>query len=696
MQMLETIVIVEDELIVALDLETTLENLGYHVLAIADTGDLAIKKVAETQPHLVLMDIRLKGDMDGITAAAEIYTRFNVPVIYLTAYTDENTLNRAKVTSPFGYIVKPFNERELHSTIEITLYKHRMERQLKEKSQWLATVLKSIGDGVITNNLNAEITFMNPIAETLTGWQQEEALGKASTEIFKIVDEANHHPIESPVIEAMAKGEIMKLPEDTLLISKNGSEIPIGDSAAPIIDDQENVIGAVLVFWDITEQRKVREQLSYQAFHDALTGLPNRLLFIDRLTQAIERLKRHPDTRFAVLFLDLDRFKLVNDSLGHPIGDQLLIAIAARLEGCLRTSDTIARLGGDEFAILLEDIQDVSDACRAAERILQELSVPFNLDSQQVFTTVSIGIVLGLSHHEQVEDLLRNADIAMYRAKALGKARYEVFDAIMHAQAKALLQLENDLRRAMDNCEFEVYYQPIISLISNKLIGFEALVRWRHPKRGLISPAEFIPIAEETGLILEIDLWVLQEACYQTQLWQQQFNNFNQPLTISVNLSSKHFTRSDLVEPILLVLEETGLNASSLKLEITETVIIDNPESATTILAQLKALGIGLSIDDFGTGYSSLSYLHRFPFDIMKIDRFFINRLDQENESLEIVRTIMMLAQNLGMVVIAEGVESSEQLAKLQELRCEYAQGYFFAPPLPQDVAETLIIRYSQ
>ncbi|WP_242577933.1 bifunctional diguanylate cyclase/phosphodiesterase [Chroococcus sp. FPU101] len=488
----------------------------------------------------------------------------------------------------------------------------------------------------------------------------------------------------------------MKLPEDTLLLSKNGAEIPIGDSAAPIIDDQENVIGAVLVFWDMTEQRKVREQLSYQAFHDALTGLPNRLLFIDRLTQAIERLKRHQDTRFAVLFLDLDRFKLVNDSLGHPIGDQLLIAIAARLEGCLRASDTIARLGGDEFAILLEDIQDVSDACRAAERIIQELNVPFNLDAQQVFTTVSIGIVLGFSHHDQVEDLLRNADIAMYRAKALGKARYEVFDAIMHAQAKALLQLENDLRRAMDNCEFEVYYQPIISLSTNKLIGFEALVRWRHPKRGLISPAEFIPIAEETGLILEIDLWVLQEACYQTQLWQQQFANFNQPLTISVNLSSKHFTRSDLVEQILQVLEETGLNASSLKLEITETVIIDNPESATTILAQLKALGIGLSIDDFGTGYSSLSYLHRFPFDIMKIDRFFINRLDKESESLEIVRTIMMLAQNLSMVVIAEGVETSEQLNKLQELRCEYAQGYFFAPPLSQDAAESLIMRDHQ
>lgn len=694
--MLETIVIAEDELIVALDLESTLENLGYHVLAIADTGYLAIEKVAEIQPNLVLMDIRLKGDMDGITAAAEIYSRFNIPVIYLTAYTDENTLNRAKVTSPFGYIVKPFNERELHSTIEITLYKHRMEKQLKEKSQWLSTVLKSIGDGVITNDLNAEITFMNPIAESLTGWPQEEALGKASTEIFTIVDGTNYHPIESPVIKAMEKGEIMKLPEDTLLLSKNGAEIPIGDSAAPIIDDQENVIGAVLVFWDMTEQRKVREQLSYQAFHDALTGLPNRLLFIDRLTQAIERLKRHQDTRFAVLFLDLDRFKLVNDSLGHPIGDQLLIAIAARLEGCLRASDTIARLGGDEFAILLEDIQDVSDACRAAERIIQELNVPFNLDAQQVFTTVSIGIVLGFSHHDQVEDLLRNADIAMYRAKALGKARYEVFDAIMHAQAKALLQLENDLRRAMDNCEFEVYYQPIISLSTNKLIGFEALVRWRHPKRGLISPAEFIPIAEETGLILEIDLWVLQEACYQTQLWQQQFANFNQPLTISVNLSSKHFTRSDLVEQILQVLEETGLNASSLKLEITETVIIDNPESATTILAQLKALGIGLSIDDFGTGYSSLSYLHRFPFDIMKIDRFFINRLDKESESLEIVRTIMMLAQNLSMVVIAEGVETSEQLNKLQELRCEYAQGYFFAPPLSQDAAESLIMRDHQ
>lgn len=689
--MLETIVVVEDEIIVAIDLQTTLENLGYRVLAIADTGRLAIKKVIEVQPNLVLMDIRLKGDMDGITAAEEIYSRFDVPIIYLTAYADEDTLNRAKLTSPYGYIVKPFGERELRSTIEITLYKHRMERQLKEKSQWLATVLKSIGDGVITNDINARITFMNPIAEALTGWQQADALGKNLSEVFPIVHETNRTAIASPIIEAIEEGNIVRLPEQTLLLSRDGTEIPIGDSAAPIKDEKENVIGAVLVFWDMTEQRQAKEQLRHQAFHDALTGLPNRLLFIDRLSHAIERAKRYPEYRFAVLFLDLDRFKVVNDSLGHPIGDQLLVTIASRLETCLRAMDTVARLGGDEFAILIEDIQDVGDACRAARRILRELSSPLNLGNHQVFTTASIGIVLSSTDYDQAEDLLRNADIAMYRAKMLGKARYEVFDAVMHAQATALLQLENDLRRAIDCNEFQVYYQPIISLSTNQLMGFEALVRWQHPQQGTILPGEFIPVAEETGLIVEIDRSVLREACKQTRRWQQSGVNY-QGLAISVNLSSKNFTQPNFVEEVLQILAETNLAPGSLKLEITETVIIENPESAITILSRLRALGIGLSIDDFGTGYSSLNYLHRFPFDIMKIDRSFISRIDREAESLEIVRTIVILARNFGMAVIAEGVETLEQLVKLQELQCEYAQGYFFDQPLDSRAAELLIV----
>jgi len=451
------ILVVEDESIVAIDLQNILESLGYKVPAIADTGKEAIQKADEIKPCLMLMDIRLKGEIDGIEAAEQILSRFDIPVIYLTAYADEETLERAKKTSPFGYIIKPFEERELNIIIEIAIYKHKMEKQIKENAKWLSTVLKSIGDGVIANDTKACVTFMNPIAEALTGWQQSDAIGRNSTEVFNIVDEVTRTPIESPVKKALNEGNIFSLPSQTLLIAKNGAEVPIGDSVAPIKDDRENVMGAVLVFWDMTERKQAEERLRYQAFHDALTGLPNRALFLERLDRALKRAKRDQDYVFAVLFLDVDRFKIVNDSFGHAIGDRLLIAIAQRLENSLRSADTVARLGGDEFAILLEDIENINDACRAADRILSELSLPFTIDAYEAFTNASIGIVCSLSSYERAEDVIRDADIAMYRAKSLGKGRYQVFDTAMHLQVIALSQLENDLRRALDRCEFQVY-----------------------------------------------------------------------------------------------------------------------------------------------------------------------------------------------------------------------------------------------
>nr|MCU0537508.1 EAL domain-containing protein [Hydrococcus sp. Prado102] len=386
-----------------------------------------------------------------------------------------------------------------------------------------------------------------------------------------------------------------------------------------------------------SDRKQAEKKLRSQAFHDDLTGLPNRLLFREQLHHAIERGKRYQNYQFALLFVDLDRFKVVNDSLGHGVGDRLLVALAPRLKRCLRSSDTIARLGGDEFAILLEDIQDASDACRAAERILSALSSPFNLDAYQFYITASIGIVIGSNNDDRIEDLLRHADIAMYRAKARGKNRYEVFDSATHAQVTATLRLENDLRQAIDRNELQVYYQPIVSVTTSAIVGFEALVRWLHPQRGLISPVEFIPVAEETGLIISIDLWVLREACRQIRQWQQlqATENFIQPLKISVNLSSKQFAQPNLVERISQVLEQTELDAETLKLEVTETAIIENPESALTIISQLQALGIQLGIDDFGTGYSSLSFLHRFRLNTLKIDRSFISRIDRDNYSIE-------------------------------------------------------------
>ncbi len=445
----------------------------------------------------------------------------------------------------------------------------------------------------------------------------------------------------------------------------------------------------------IAEQQRIsqelqhsREHFRHAAFHDALTGLPNRTLLLDHLTLAIERARRHSDHLFAVLFVDLDRFKNINDSLGHGVGDLLLVALARRLEGCLRPMDTVARLGGDEFAILLDGLADTRAAITVAERVQSELTQPFNLNGHEVYTTASIGIALSATGYTHPENVLRDADTAMYRAKENGKARHELFDTVMHARAVALLTLENDLRRAVERREFLVYYQPIIALDTNRITGFEALLRWPHAERGFVAPDEFIPLAEETGLIFEIGRWVLGEACRQMCHLQKLVP---QPLTISVNLSSRQFSQPNLIEQIKQTLAETGLDPRSLLLEITESVVMENAETAATMLKQLRALGVQLSIDDFGTGYSSLSYLHRFPVSMLKIDRTFIGRMSVGGENTEIVRTIITLANNLGMQVVAEGVETEAQLAHLRKLNCAYGQGYLFSRPVAAEQAAALL-----
>jgi diguanylate cyclase (GGDEF)-like protein/PAS domain S-box-containing protein len=445
---------------------------------------------------------------------------------------------------------------------------------------------------------------------------------------------------------------------------------------------------------DITERKVAEEQLVHDAFHDALTGLPNRALFMDRLGQAVERTKRSSDCSFAAIFLDLDRFKLVNDSLGHMVGDQLLIEISRRLEACMRSGDTVARLGGDEFTVLLEGIKDAEIAIRMAERIQKQLALPCHLSGNEVFTSASLGIALSAIGYDRAEDLLRDANIAMHRAKTLGKARHQVFDTTMHSHAVALLKLETDLRRGGERHEYRLHYQPIVALETGALTGFEALVRWQHPERGLIYPEEFISVAEETGLIISLDRWVLREACAKAARWQQ-LNPAHLPITVSVNLSAKQFSHPDLINHVERVLDETGLAASNLKLEITESVLMSDAESVTRILAQLRSLGIGLHLDDFGTGYSSLSYLHRFPIDTLKIDRSFISRMGGGGESSEIARAIVTLAHSLGMDVIAEGVETEHQLAELKSLKCEYGQGNLFSEPVDLATAEALMIRSS-
>ena len=450
--------------------------------------------------------------------------------------------------------------------------------------------------------------------------------------------------------------------------------------------------------FDISDRKKAEQQLIHNAFYDQLTGLPNRALFMDRLKQAVRRAELTLGTNsgkapylFAVLFLNLNRFKLVNDSLGNEVGNQLLQRFAQRLQSCLCPTDTVARLGADEFTILLEGIDDVNDATRVAESIHQTLNAPFHLNNHEVFMTLSIGIALNTSKQEQPEDLLRNADLAMYRARTQGNAYYEVFDAAMHELAVERLQIETDLRRAIERQEFRVYYQPIVSLSTGTIIGFEALLRWQHPQRGLISPNEFISTAEETGLISPIGWWTLREACRQLKEWQEQFPS-SKPLTMNVNLSCKQFTQPDLLEQIDSILEEAQLAVGSLKLEITESIVMENPDWVRDVLLELKKRKIHLCIDDFGTGYSSLSRLHHFPISTLKIDRSFISRIGALGENSEIVQAIVTLAQTLSMDVVAEGIEASEQVSPLLALQCEYGQGYFFSKPVDSEAARALLM----
>ncbi|WP_055074509.1 EAL domain-containing protein [Pseudanabaena sp. 'Roaring Creek'] len=442
---------------------------------------------------------------------------------------------------------------------------------------------------------------------------------------------------------------------------------------------------------EIAERLQVQERLLHLALHDVLTGLPNRTWFMKRLEQILQQAIQQSGSHFAVLFLDCDRFQAVNDSLGHLVGDQLLVSIARRIQLCLRPGTMLCRLGGDEFAILLQDTEKYADAIKTADDILRELAAPFQISEYQVFTNVSIGIVMGNGVYRQPEHILRDADTAMYQAKANGKARYQVFEQTMHNLALYNFQLESDLRHALERQELEAYYQPIVNSISNEITSFEALVRWNHPEKGLVVPNKFIPIAEETGLVIAIDLFVLHQACQQLRIWRDA-GIVKHSLTMNVNLSVKHFMSFDLLEQIDRVLEETGIDGDSLRLEITESDIMENAEFAGKIIAQLHDRHIQLSIDDFGTGYSSLSYLHRLPINHLKIDRSFVMRIGKNGKNTEIIKAIIALAKSLDMFTIAEGVETQEQLAQIRELHCDFCQGYLFSRPVNAEAAQNLLL----
>jgi PAS domain S-box-containing protein len=577
-------------------------------------------------------------------------------------------------------------------TVYQQLLLQRIRRRLTEQDQLFQVITENAVDMIAVIDSEGKRIYNSPSYQKILGYSQEEL--KSTSSIEQV------HPEDRPrVLEAGAKARLTGRGErlEYRIRHKDGTWRILESTASVIQDAKDKTQRLVVVNRDISERKWAEDQLAHNALHDSLTSLPNRALFLDRVQHSLTLSQRRPRYQFAVLCIDIDQFKVVNDSLGHTAGDELLIHIGKRLSASLRGIDTVARphppeetgvsiseaslarLGGDEFTILLEDIRDSSDAIRAAERIQERLALPFRVNSQELMITAGIGIAFSAVSYTASEELVRDAEIAMYRAKRGGKAQCVVFDSAMHAWAIKRLRLETDLRHALELGEFRVHYQPIVSLHNENVVSFEALSRWQRPS-GLVPPAEFIPVADETGIILPLNRAVLREACQQLQQWHSQFPS-EPPLHISVNITPKQFAQADLVAQIAGILKDTGIAPNHLDVEITENIAMADADRSAAILGELKMLGVHLSIDDFGTGYSSLSRLQGFPVDALKIDRAFTSKMCVDAESLEIVRIVIMLAHNLGLSVVAEGVETAEQLAQLRDLGCELAQGYFFSRP---------------
>jgi diguanylate cyclase (GGDEF)-like protein/PAS domain S-box-containing protein len=555
----------------------------------------------------------------------------------------------------------------------------KAEDALIESRERYALAARGANDGLWDWDLKTNLIYFSPRWKSMLGFREED-IGNGPEEWLNRVQKDDRKQLEAK-ISAHINGNYTHLEHEYRIMHKDGTYCWMLIRGLAVRDGSGRAYRMAGSQTDITERKVAEEQMLHDAFHDGLTGLSNRALFMNRLQHAFKSVRKNTTTFYAVLFLDLDRFKVINDSLGHTIGDQLLIAVSKRLLASLRPSDTIARIGGDEFAILLENLSEIEDATLVVDRIQKELLFPFQVHEHEVFISTSIGIALSTLGYNQPEHLLRDADIAMYQAKAKGRGCYEVFDAGMHTSIVERLRLETDLRHAVEGNGFILHYQPIMDLTTERVMGFEALVRWKHPTRGLIPPLEFIPLAEEIGLIVPLGQWILKEACRQAKEWQEHFP-FYPPLKISVNISSKQFSHPDLLSHVAEAIRESGIDPSSLALEVTESMIMENAESASAKLIQLREMGVHIHIDDFGTGYSSLSYINRFPVNALKIDRSFVNKMTLNEESLEIVRAIVSLALTLNLEIVAEGLEMSEHLKQLKELKCHYGQGYLFSKPM--------------
>jgi len=671
--------VVEDETIVSLDLQSRLRTMGYEVVGAVGTGEEAISKAGEHRPDLVLMDVGLRGNIDGVQAAEQIKKSYQIPVIFLTASSDERTIQRAKLTEPFGYILKPFEDRELHSHIEIAVYKHGSEAQLRQREERFSLAAQGADDGLWDWNLEDKAIYFSPRWETLLGYSPGE-LQRDTNEWFGKVHPADRRRMKKSVV-AFLRSEEQHFQLEYRIQHKNGDFRWMLTRGLGLRDSSGKVYRMAGSQTDITDRK----------LHDPMTGLPNRALFMDRLERALDRVTRDPEFSFAVLALKSDSFRDVTDSLGFDIGTELLSQFSDRLQDCVRRQDTVVNTGEGEFAILLEEIDSVSNATHYVHQIQDVLRRPFKIGDRELYPSVSFGVALSETGYAHSGDLLSDAQTAMHRAEESGNGQCEVFDAAMRSTVLKRLSLESQLRRAIEREEFILFYQPIVSIEDGSLVGFEALVRWQPEEGRIIPPGDFIPAAEETGLIVPLERWVLWKACTQMRNWQSLASNAQ--LELSVNFSARQYHQTDLAGILETALLETGLEPEKLKLEITEGTFLRDSEGLTRMRSKIRDLNIQLHLDDFGTGYSSLSYLHRFPISLIKIDRSFVSQLNSNQETLLIVKAIANLGQNLRMKVTAEGIERPDQLQQIRLINCDFGQGFLFSKPLNAQATEDLVVK---
>ena len=643
--------------------------------------------IAKNAVDIILLDLGLP-DVQGLGAVRRARAAApRVPLVVLTGLDDEALAAQVLQEGAQEHLIKgQIETRGLVRAMRYAIERKVMEEALLEEEEALfvekeraQVTLNSIGDAVICTDISGNITFLNLVAERMTSWSREEAQGRPMAEVFRIIDATSRETTPNPMEKAVEQDRTVHLPSNCLLIQRDGSEIPVEDCVSPIHDREGKATGAVIVFRDVSAARAMALQMAHSFQHDFLTGLPNRMLLNDRVRQAIALAPRHLK-KVAVLFLDLDGFKHINDSLGHPIGDKLLQSIAKRLVTCVRGSDTVSRQGGDEFVVLLSEMQQSEDAAITARRMLEAVAKVHSIDQHDLHVTTSIGVSIYPDDGLDVETLIKNADTAMYQAKENGHQSYQFFKPAMNVRAVERQSIEESLRRALERQEFALHYQPIINLGTGEITGAEALIRWTHPTRGPVSPAQFIPVAEDCGLILPIGNWVLREACKQARSWVDS----GLPLgTMAVNISAIEFRDERFLEGVFGILKDTGLDPRSLELELTESVLMKRAESTESILKALRARGVQVAVDDFGTGYSSLSYLRRFPIDALKIDQSFVRQITTAPDETTIVTAVISMGRSLKLRVVAEGVETQEELAFLQAHQCDEAQGYFFSRPLP-------------